>query len=168
MPITISDVMIAASTLASPVIALTVQRVMDDRRIKKDRQLAVFRTLMATRATNLAPDHVAAVNAVPIDFYGNKDILDKWQEYYDHLSREDLSMEAWALRRIDLMNSLLSSIGRYLNYKFSPSDIQKIYYPKGHGSIEKAQTTVLDKLASFLSGDTAVKMEVTKLPGTGE
>jgi len=166
--ITASDWMIAIATFLSPFLALQMQRLLDNRRAKKDRQLNVFRTLMATRATNLNSEHVAAVNAVPIDFYGNKDILDKWQEYYAHLSRQDMSVEAWALRRVDLMNGMLSSIGRYLKYKFSAAEIQKIYHPKGHVEIEAAQTTVLNKLASFLAGETAVKMEVTKLPSTGE
>lgn len=166
--ITASDWMIALATLLSPIIALRIQRYLDAKREIEGRKLNIFRTLMATRATNLAPDHVAALNAVPIDFYGNKEILDKWQEYFSHLSREDMSPETWNLRRVDLMNSLLSSIGNSLHYKFSPVEIQKIYYPKGHGAIEKAQTTILDKLAQFLAGESAVKMEVVKFPGTGD
>jgi len=62
---------------------------------------------MATRATFLSPAHVEALNAVPIEFYGNKKIIDPWKEYLDYLSQLGIPPDVWLQRRIELFVSLL-------------------------------------------------------------
>jgi hypothetical protein len=70
--ITISDWAIVAGTLTSPIIAVIVTRLMDDRRSKRDRRWAIFETLMLTRRTPLSLDHVMALNRVEIEFADNQ------------------------------------------------------------------------------------------------
>ncbi|MCZ8086935.1 MAG: hypothetical protein O9257_06355 [Brevundimonas sp.] len=70
--ITISDWAIVAATLTSPIIAVIVTRLMDDRRSKRDRRWAIFETLMLTRRTPLSLDHVMALNRVEIEFADNQ------------------------------------------------------------------------------------------------
>jgi hypothetical protein len=38
---------------------------------------------MATRAAFLSPALVEALNAVPIEFYGNRKIVNSWKEHLD-------------------------------------------------------------------------------------
>jgi hypothetical protein len=54
----------AIAVLLSPIIALEVQKRLDDRRVSNDRKMAIFRKLMTTRATQLSPAHVEALNGM--------------------------------------------------------------------------------------------------------
>jgi Family of unknown function (DUF6680) len=58
----VSDLVLAACTLAGPVLAVQAQKWIERFREKNARRLATFRTLMATRATTLSPAHVEALN----------------------------------------------------------------------------------------------------------
>lgn len=84
--IKLSDLIIAGCTLAGPILADQAQKWVERWQDVRNRKLATFRTLMATRATNLSTSHVEALNAVPIDFYKVKPVMDAWLEYYAHLS----------------------------------------------------------------------------------
>jgi hypothetical protein len=65
-----TDVAIVVATLLGPILAVQAQKWLERDRVVRDRRLQVFRTLMTTRAMNLSPAHVEALNAVPVEFYG--------------------------------------------------------------------------------------------------
>jgi len=69
---------IVFATLLGPVQA---QKWIERARERTQRKIAIFRTLMATRAAFLSPAHVEALNGVPIEFYGNRKIVNSWKEY---------------------------------------------------------------------------------------
>src|ERR1039458_9117555 len=75
----------------SPIIALEVQKRLDDRRTKLDRKMAIFRKLMTTRATQLSPAHVEALNGIEVEFYAtggsDKKVLDAWRLYINQLNQ---------------------------------------------------------------------------------
>jgi len=60
---------VVIATLAGPVLAVIVTRIVDDGRLRRTRQMEVFRTLMASRRTPLSIDRVKALNLVEIEFY---------------------------------------------------------------------------------------------------
>ena len=60
-----SDIVIAGATLLGPIFAVQAQKWLEAGREKKARMLAIFRTLMATRAALLSQAHVEALNSVP-------------------------------------------------------------------------------------------------------
>jgi hypothetical protein len=68
----VGELAIVFATLLGPVLAVQAQKWIERAREKTQRKIAIFRTLMATRATFLSPAHVEALNAIPIEFYGNK------------------------------------------------------------------------------------------------
>ncbi len=78
------------AVLASPVIALEVQKRLDDRRGIRERKMAIFRRLMTTRATQMSPAHVEALNGIEVEFYAtsgpDKKVLDAWRLYVNHLN----------------------------------------------------------------------------------
>lgn len=78
----LSDWVIAGCTLLGPVLAVQAQKWVEGFREQRARRLTIFRRLMATRAQNLNPAHVEALNAVPIDFYKDKKVMDAWEEYF--------------------------------------------------------------------------------------
>ena len=76
------------ATLISPTIAVQVERWLENQR-KKRRKLWIFATLMTTRATRTAPDHVMALNAIELMFNGDSEkdraVVNSWRIYFDHL-----------------------------------------------------------------------------------
>ena len=81
---TFSDGLIVLATALSPVIAVQVTRYLDDRTEERGRKLRVFKTLMATRAYNIDPAHVEALNTIDLEFSAKKpsekSVLDVWQQ----------------------------------------------------------------------------------------
>src|SRR5947209_4778285 len=79
------------AVLLSPLIALEVQKRLDDRRTRRDRKFELFQKLMTTRATQMSPAHVEALNAIEVEFYATagpyKKVLDAWRFYITHLNK---------------------------------------------------------------------------------
>lgn len=81
---TLTDFLMIAATALSPLIAVQVTRYLDDRNEARGRKLAVFKTLMATRAYNISHRHVEALNSIDLEFLpkkpAEKAVLDVWQQ----------------------------------------------------------------------------------------
>lgn len=58
MPFTVSDALLIGATVAGPVIAVQVQKWIERARADHESRVRIFKTLMMTRATRLAPDHI--------------------------------------------------------------------------------------------------------------
>ena len=164
-----TDVAIIFATIMGPVLAVQAQKHLESRRAVRDRRLAVYRALMATRASLMSPTHVEALNAVPVEFYGAsktlKDINDAWKLYLDHLGTQTTSGEIWVQRRADLLIDMLFLMSRYLGYDFSRSQLEKdVYSPIGHTTLETEQTIIRQGFASIFRGDKAFPMAVKEFP----
>lgn len=100
--IRMNDVAIVVATLLGPVLAIQAQKILERSRDRKERRMVIFRTLMATRASVLSPAHVEALNAIPIEFYGNtgklKEINEAWKLYLDHLGPTNVVGDVWNQR----------------------------------------------------------------------
>src|SRR5690349_11944146 len=103
---TLSEILSVIAVLLSPLIALQVSEVLQRRREKRQRRLHVFKTLMATRASGLAPDHVQALNMIDIEFHGSdarsKAVLNAWKAHLDQLTSQQVDAAVWGARREDL------------------------------------------------------------------
>jgi hypothetical protein len=86
----IGEIAIMFATVMGPILAVQAQKIIERHREKRHRQIWIFRTLMATRAAALSAGHVEALNAVPIEFYRTKKIVDSWKEYLDYLSQQQV------------------------------------------------------------------------------
>lgn len=165
---TIADGLIVASTIAGPVIAVQVQKWVERLTAEKDRHLSIYRALMATRATRLVPHHVEAINAIPVEFYKDPDIINRWDEYYSHICKEaksDGEDAVWTSENQRLFIQLMTAIGRKLGYNFNAAQMERTYFPKAHQHIEHNQWEIQRHLARWLAGDLAVKIEVVAVPG---
>jgi hypothetical protein len=166
--IKITDIAIIFATILGPIFAVQAQKYLEKGREIKQRRAWLFRTLMATRATTLSPAHVEALNAVPIEFYGNdknlKSIINKWKAYLDHLHK-DTEAPGWGEKRQELLVDLLYTMAEFLGYEFNTVEIaNEIYSPKGHAWIETDQEIIRKGLARLLSGQFALPMEVKSIP----
>jgi hypothetical protein len=123
----------------------------DRRDRKRSQRMAIFVDLMATRAQILHPRHVEAINGAQVAFYGDREVMDRWHDYFKHLNAQHLSSEVWGMERSRLMTALLQSMARVLGYSLSTADIDAIYSPAGHTAVENSQMSVLHGLANALS-----------------
>jgi hypothetical protein len=170
----LSDLVIATATLLGPIFAVQAQKWLERQRAINERRRQIFRILMSTRATPLAPTHVEALNAVPVDFFGPQDpqlkvIVNAWRLYMDVLDNTKISPDTWHLRRVEQLVNLLFEMSQYLGYDFSKSQINKdVYRPKAHDEIETDQIAVWQGLAKLLKGEISIPMSVRDFPSDPE
>jgi hypothetical protein len=81
---TISDWLVIFAILAAPIVALQIQKYIEDRKEIRARKMQIFRTLMATRATRLDSKHVEALNMIDIEFFESKKITEAWKLLLDN------------------------------------------------------------------------------------
>lgn len=164
-----TDLCIIAATILGPVLAVQAQKFLERRRQTTDRRVQIFQTLMTTRAQALNPSHVLALNAVPIEFHGKDErlqkVVDAWRNYMDLLGNRQIDRSVWDSKRTDLLVELLLEMARCLGYKFSKSQIAKeIYAPEGHGRIEFEQDSIRQGMVEVLAGKKAFPIVVTNMP----
>jgi hypothetical protein len=167
-PLRTADVILAIAALLGPILAVQAQKWIEQWRAAKDRRVVIYRTLMATRAIRLGPRHVEALNAIPLDFYGYKSVMDGWEEYFAQLHREGPSQDIWNTENQRLFIVLVTEIGRTIGFTFNAAEVERAYFPKGHHAIQNDQQVVQYFLARWLAGEHAVKMEVTGFPSPDE
>ena len=75
-------------------------------------------TLMTTRATPLAPDHINALNATDVVFHksGDHKIREAWKTLRKHLAA-DSSAPTWGTIHADLKADLLKEIADRVGFK---------------------------------------------------
>lgn len=178
-----SDWIIASATLMGPILAVQAQKWLESLRRTRDNRLGVFYTLMATRATRVAPAHVEALNRIDLEFRPDrywffqpkrkleeKSLVEACRQYAQQLDttfdeNAEAQRVAWNTKTHDLFYELLHKMSGVLGFKFEKSDLQKnAYYPKAHGWREDLQAKVLVGAAEFLQGHQSLKMAVTEFP----
>ncbi len=146
-----------AAILIAPLVAVQLSLWLERRKERRRRQLETFRTLMATRASGLAPDHVKALNMIDVEFYGSdkrsKAVLQAWRAYLDHLNMAATPSEAWGTRREDLLVDLLQGMAMHLGFEFDRTAIRRTsYFPRGYGEAELEQLEIRKLLLAILRG----------------
>src|ERR1019366_3926404 len=122
--------------IRGPIIALRIQRRIEEERATKDRKLWIFKTLMSNRATQMAPIFVQALNLIDVEFTApsEKPVRDAWREAQDHYSewgrktQEQRKKEGSANpeKAQELLSEMLVRMGNSLGYSFD-----KVYVKKG-------------------------------------
>lgn len=167
--IKLTDIAIVVAALLGPVLAVQAQKWLERRRDVTERRLAIFRTLMATRSAMISPQHVEALNAVPVEFYGArgklKQINDAWKLYLDHHIIDGPATDTWVQKRLDLFQDLLHSMSQFLGYSFSKAQLARdIYSPRAHGELETEQTIIRQGLVGLFRGEIALPLAVKEFP----
>ncbi len=161
-----TDILIVMVTFLGPIMAVQIQKLLERNRETNNSRNRLFKTLMSTRALNLSPAHVEALNAVPIEFYGAtgqlKSINLKWKIYYEHLLTPANGDPNWETKRRDLLFSLLVEMSQFLKYDFDEVDIKKVYAPQGYAVIEADQEIIRRGFAGLFKGEVTIPVEVRK------
>ncbi len=165
--ITISDWIMICAVLLAPVIAVQVQKWMENFREDKSRKLLIFKSLMSTRATSLSNEHVQSLNMIDLEFNNKKysNVTSAWKTYLDHLNsypRDNESLQpVWADKRIDFLAKLLQEMGHSLGYDFDEVHIKKgIYIPEAHTKLEDDNIKIRQGLINIIEGEKSLNINV--------
>ena len=160
--------------LAGPILAVQAQKYIEFRREARGRKLHIFRLLMATRATTLAPLHVESLNLIDIEFDSkkrkDKRVIDAWKIYLDHLSEkrdnnDPVAVRSWLDKNPDLLTRLLYEMAACLGFEFDEVHIRRGgYIPVGLSNIEEEQHLIRREIAKILKGESSFPMRVTDFP----
>jgi len=160
-----------AAILIGPILAVQVQRLLEGLRDRRSRRMAVFHTLMATRAARLSHTHVQALNQIDIEFYGRKRfgirlqtarekaVTNAWRLYSDHLNNRypENELARWVEDGDKCFAHLLFEMSRALGYDFDEVQLRRnVYSPVAHGKLEIQESTIREGLARLLNNQAAL------------
>jgi hypothetical protein len=171
--IKVSDIAIMIATMLGPILAVQAQKYLERHRDRRDRQSRIFHTLMNTRAETLSAEHVQGLNSVPLEFQAKRgpqrEIIDAWNVYLDHLNSHSNDLALWGEKRVDLFVELLGKMATFLGYDFDPVQIKKGFYsPQGHAMLATEQETIRTGLAKLFRGEAPLPMAVISWPDNAE
>ena len=142
--------------IAGPIVAIRITRRLDEEKEKHQRKFAIFSNLMKTRQILLDPVHVAAINLVPLEFYGEKEILKPHTDYLKHLASampQELERERYFKERRTLFLEMMQEMGKFLKYEFDKHELDHFgYVPVGWETDQQLQRRNATLLSEVLSG----------------
>jgi hypothetical protein len=147
------DWLTVAAIVLGPILALLAQRALDSLREKRRQRLAVYFTLMGTRANYLAPEHVRALNSIDVVFAKKRDkrIRDAWQRVLEHVATP-VTNPGWDGRYFDLKIDLLQAMGAAVGYNFTTDYLRRqIYTPVRHAQVEQEMEQIRQALVKILT-----------------
>ncbi len=156
---TITDLLMIFSVFAGPVVAVRLTRHLDEKKEIRERKLSVFKTLMATRATVLSPDHVEALNRIDLEFDERKPsergVIEAWREYCDLLHNSRMDEKIWDDRRVELLAVLLQQMSKAIDYKYFDKTTIKnsAYNPGGYSEMDAEHALIRRGIIEILKGD---------------
>jgi hypothetical protein len=169
---TLTDMLTILAILIGPIAAVQLTRYLDQQREVRERKMRIFKALMSTRASTLSPAHVEALNQIDLEFDLNnrkeREVIEAWRIYLDHLNSADMNPDQWAIRRVDLLVELLHKMATVLNFQFDKVHIKNSsYFPRGYGELEDDQHAIRRGLKRLLGGDLAIPMRIVGGPSEG-
>jgi hypothetical protein len=168
--LTSETVAIAAATIIGPIAAVLITRWNDRRAQRRDRMLAIYRTLMGTRRMSISQDHVGAINLIEVEFHEVSPVIDAWSAYITHLNtvvqRTPEQVKAWDDRRAELLALLLVKIAKHLGVAKGEIEIlHGGYAPQGWIDREARATKVQDYVIRLSEGTAVLPMSIQAAPG---
>jgi uncharacterized protein YbaA (DUF1428 family) len=169
------DWLVVCATLLGPILAVQAQKAIENIRYRKQRKMALFEQLMATRAARLSAEHVGALNMIDLIFYGKiifgktvrsnteQKVLNAWKEYHDHLGTHvaDNQLVLWNSNSDDLFIQLLSEIALDLNLSFDRVLLKRgSYSPMAHSNLEHEQMRIRQSVLDVLEGKKPLHMNI--------
>lgn len=161
------------AVLLGPIIAVQVSKFIDRTNEARSRRLKIFKTLMATRGTTLAPAHIEALNMIDLEFDSSykkdKAVKTAWKIYLDHLNDRHYPQDSWGAKRVELLVDLLHTMALSLNYDFDKSHIRNTtYLPEGVGDVENDQLLIRKSIVALLQGHISLPIHARPLPSEKE
>src|SRR2546426_4633070 len=153
-----------AAIITGPIAALYIGKRLEERRANQNRKIHIFRTLMANRATRMAPAFVEALNGIETEFYGDTPVIEAWRVLMDHFyspdAKDPAQLPRWDEKKTDLLNDLLLEMGESLGYHFDAVTLKKnAYYPQFWSDIEMEQHQLRKAALAVFAGEKPLRVE---------
>lgn len=175
------DVIMTIAVVIGPIFAVQAQKLIEALQEKRKQRMALFQTLMSTRAERLNRDHVKALNMIDIEFYGRmlpfirtrfqttreQAVTHAWKSYNSHLNQRDEyeSLDLWLKKSDELFTNMLYAIAQCLDYDYDKVQLQRdCYRPIAHGNLESTQLAILDGLDKIVNKGRPLPMHFVNFP----
>lgn len=146
-----------AAIILGPLLAFAVQHWRDVRRERSTRKIEIFRRLLLTLKVPMAPNHVDAINSIPLEFYSQADIMSAWRLYTSHLNNGGMlraDAQRWGERKFDLLVDLTCKIANALDYEHIDAATLRdnLYVPQGYQDVEEQWRQIREAWLQMLNG----------------
>jgi hypothetical protein len=155
------------AVFVGPIVAVQLTEYLRNRQEIHKRRVHIFRTLMATRRSNLAVAHIEALNLLELEFHSSdpqdKKVVDGWKMYLAHLCDPNYQpKDGWEQRRQELLVDLLYEISLAIGYSFDKSGIKTgAYAPQAYIDFESENTETRKLWLEVLRGQRELPMRAS-------
>lgn len=146
--------------LLSPVIALMISSLAQNRKFKRAERMSIFTTLMATRHSPIMEENVRALNIIDVMFHDCRQVRQLWREYFEMLCNKGLDNEQGYATRQRKNLELIHEMGKALGYgkEITHLDVDRVYYPVGLGMQSEKAQQIADELLRVLKATQALSV----------
>jgi hypothetical protein len=152
-----TGLMSVGAIIAAPIIALEVQRRLEANRARRERREVIFKALWVNRRRQFWVARVDALNMIDVEFFGEKKVLDAWDDLRAHYFKQDhpgLNNEQIFAEREEKFATLLFEISQVLGYPFGRTQIRdNIYRPELHGKFDEIEFETRSRVLDLLRSD---------------
>ncbi|QKG71155.1 MULTISPECIES: DUF6680 family protein [Erythrobacter] len=159
------DWLVLAAIFCGPLVGIWVTRLIDASKEQKNRRWELFVTLRRTRGLELSPDHVAAVNMVPVLFSHDKEAMEEWGKLMDSLndpswnSADDNVRLGLITRSGDARHNLIRRIGEVVGARLPIREEHRLgYAPVAWVNEMNEQAEVRQRFIEVLRGERSLHM----------
>lgn len=123
-----------AAVILAGILAVWIDRTLEQKREEKKGKLWILKTLMVTRSQGLTAEHINALNLIDYEFYAEADVRQAWKEYLTHLCtvisdpKDEALATQWNVTKQDLLIKLIVKIAAHLGYKYEHFDLKSNTY----------------------------------------
>ena len=164
---TLYGIVSIVAIIIGPILAVQLQKYIENKNETKYKKIQIFKILMSTRAARLSSDHIRALNTIDLEFNtGNKDqkVILAWKEYFDHLchdSSDEKLIPIWSSKSDELFTELLYQMSISLGYKYDKVLIMRnAYSPKGLAEYDAQNILIRDNVLKVLKGDNFISVKM--------
>ncbi len=152
-----------AAIIVGPLLAFAVQNWRDKRHERDRRKTDVFRRLLLTLKVPMSPNHVDALNSIPLEFYSHQDVMSAWRLYASHLNNGEMLRDEpkrWGEKKFDLLVDLVVRIAKSLDREHIDAATLRdhLYVPKGYQDVEEQGQQIRAALLKMLNGQRPLPM----------
>ncbi|SFP16798.1 DUF6680 family protein [Qipengyuania nanhaisediminis] len=159
------DWLVLLAIFFGPLVGVWITRWIDAAQEKKKRRWDLFETLRRTRGLELSPDHVAAINMVPVLFSDDTEAMSEWGKLMDALNNPGWRSEDQTVREgfyksaADARHNLTQRIGDVVGAKLPKKEEHRLgYAPSAWENEFLEQAAARKLLIDVLSGEQPLKM----------
>lgn len=166
-----------AAIILGPLVGIWVTRLIDAAGETRKQRWDVFVTLMRTKGLELTPDHVAAINMIPVLFAKHTPVISAWGELMDVLNDVQLNSDDESVR-LDVnsnikskRSNLLAQVASAVDAKLPDKDEHRVgYAPLAWLNEQQHTAEARDQLLRVLRGEQHIQMVagIYQLPPTPE